>query len=357
MTEQEIERLAALVAESLLRQRATAADSIDPAAARAGQWLPNPVRPEPPARGGEAPVWSGAAQQLEPIVGGAAGGSTRRVSTGELTNVARAAAAGRGPAPEVAPVGRVSHAGRARSRRLELDVPIGVSNRHIHLSPEHARQLFGREPSVLRTISQPGQFAANETVTVTGPRGKLDAVRVVGPARGETQLEISLSDARLLGIDAPIAASGSLQASAGGVTLQGTGGTVSLSRGVIVAARHLHLSADDARRWGLANGDRLDVDVGAGARATTFHGVLVRSGPTHATELHLDADEAHAAGVKTGDRARIVAAIARTAGRRPLVTERDVIRLAREGGALPDGAILTPSALDRARALGLRAPG
>jgi putative phosphotransacetylase len=353
MTEQEIERLAALVADALLRQRAST-DAVDPAAGRAGQWLPIPVRPEPPARGAEPPVWSGAAQQLEGVDVASPRAETRRVSTAELTNAARAAAAGKGGAPDVAPVGRVRHDGGARSRRLEIDVPIGVSNRHIHLSPEHARQLFGAEPTVLRTISQPGQFAANETVAVVGPRGRLDAVRVVGPARGETQLEIALSDARLLGIDVPIAASGALQASAGGVTLNGSAGSVTLSRGVIVAARHLHLCADDAARWGLANGDRLDVTVGQGPRATTFHQVLVRSGATHSTELHLDADEAFAAGVKTGDRARIVAAATRAPLRRPLVTERDVARIAREGGTLPDRAILTPSALDRARALGLR---
>lgn len=356
MTEQELERLAALVAEALLRQRAGGSSpnaSVDPPAGRAGQWLPIPVRPEPPLRGGDAPVWSGAAQQLEPVGRADASPRGRRATTAEMTNLARAAAAGRGPAPHVAPVGRVRHTGSARSRRLDVEVPIGVSNRHIHLSPEHARQLFGAEPTVLRTISQPGQFAAKETVAVAGPRGKLDAVRVVGPARGETQLEISLADARALGIEVSIAASGSLDKSAGGVTLTGTSGSVSLSRGVIVAARHLHLAADDAVRWGLANGDRLDVRVGTGPRATTFHDVLVRSGPTHATELHLDADEAFAAGVKTGDRARIVGAAARGAVRRPLVTERDVIRIAREGGAIPARAILTPSARDRARALGL----
>ncbi|HEX8851097.1 MAG TPA: PduL/EutD family phosphate acyltransferase, partial [Gemmatimonadaceae bacterium] len=321
---------------------------------RAGQWLPIPVRPEPPSRDGEAPVWSGAAQQLEPISGSARGASTRRVATAELSNAARAAAAGKGTPPAVAPVGRVRHSGSSRTRRLEIDVAIGVSNRHVHLSPEHARQLFGKEPTVLRTISQPGQFAANETVAVVGPKGRIDAVRVVGPARGQTQLEIAFSDARGLGIDATLAASGSLQGSAGGVTLHGTAGNVTLTGGVIVAARHLHLSAEDAGRWGIANGDRLDVTVGHGARATTFHQVLVRSGPTHATELHLDADEAFAAGVKTGDRARIVAVAPRGAARRQLITERDVVRIAREGGSLPERAILTPSALDRARALGLR---
>ena len=362
MTEQEIERLVALVVEALLRQ--APAVRPDGAPARDGAWLPIPVRPEPPARSTEPPLWSGAAQRLDdvapgPSAGGSrgsapAGGAPRRVSTADLTNAVRAAAAGRAPAPEVAPTGRVRHRGASRLRSLEIDVAVGVSNRHVHLSPEHARQLFGiDQPTVLRPISQPGQFAANETVAVTGPRGSLDAVRVVGPARGETQLEISLSDALRLGIAPPIAASGSLATSIGGVTLQGKHGTVTLSRGVIVAARHLHLASDDAARWGLADGDRLDVRVGEGARASTYHAVLVRAGKQYATELHLDADEAFAAGVKTGDRARIVSATPRAPSRPVLITERDVVRIAREGGTLPARALLTPSARDRARALGL----
>jgi putative phosphotransacetylase len=238
---------------------------------------------------------------------------------------------------------------------MAIDVAIGVSNRHIHLSPAHARALLGKDaPTMLRPISQPGQFAATDTVAVVGPKGRIDAIRVVGPARGETQLEIALSDAKHLGLDVPVAASGSLAGSVGGVTLQGPSGSVTLDRGVIVAARHLHLSAEDATRWGLADGDRLDVRCGDGPRATTFHAVLVRAGKMYATELHLDSDEAFACGVKSGDRARIIAAAPRSGPRaRRLVTERDVMRISSEGGALPQDALLTPSARDRARAVGL----
>ena len=271
-----------------------------------------------------------------------------------MTNLVRAAAAGRAAAPEVAPVGGMSHRGTSRARALDIDVAIGVSNRHVHLSAEHARQLFAiDQPTILRPISQPGQFAANETLGLIGPGGTLDGVRVVGPARSETQVEISLADAHRLGIEPPVAASGTLATSVGGLTLQGIAGTVVLSRGVIVAARHLHLGSDDAARWGLADGDRLDVRVGNGTRATTYHDVLIRAGNRFVTELHLDSDEAFAAGVKTGDRARIVVAASRGVSRRPLITERDVMRIAREAGTLPAHALLTPSALDRARALGL----
>ena len=180
-----------------------------------------------------------------------------------------------------------------------------------------------------------------------------DAVRIVGPTRGDTQLEIALSDAAVLGVDPPVAASGSLVQSSGGVTLIGPAGQVELRRGVIIAARHLHLGPADARRWGLRDGDLLDVQCGTGPRSATFHDVLVRSGDGHATELHLDVDEARAAGVKTGDQATVLAWRSAGPQKRALVTERDVQRLARNGQPLPPNAILTPSARDRARALGL----
>lgn len=360
MTEQELDRLAALIAAALVTP--SVAPSPSRPAQAAGTWLPVPVRPEPSARGNEAPVWSGGAQSLGDIAPGGGEASMHRVTTAALTNATRAAAAGRGRPPErpVAgrgPTGRTPGITRPRaSNAPAIDVPVGVSNRHIHLSPADFRTLFGKsEPTVHRAITQPGQFAAAETLNVIGPRGRIDGVRVVGPVRGETQLEISLADARRLGLEPPppIAASGALTNSSGGVTLVGAMGEVKLARGVIVAARHLHLGAADAARWGLRDGDRLDVRCGTGPRATTFHDVLVRAGAQYATEFHLDADEAHAAQVKSGDRATILAWRAGAAARRSLVTERDVIELARSGGALPAGAILTPSARDRARSLRL----
>jgi putative phosphotransacetylase len=193
-------------------------------------------------------------------------------------------------------------------------------------------------------------------VAVEGPRGRIERVRVVGPARAQTQVELARSDARRLGIDAPVAPSGSLAGSAGGITLHGSAGTVRLERGVIVAGRHLHLSESDARAWGFADGDILDVRCGSGSRAVTFHGVLVRAGPAYATELHLDADEANAGALATGDRAVIAARHASRGPRRRLVTERDVMEISRRGDRIPEGALLTPSALDRARALGLPIP-
>ena len=211
----------------------------------------------------------------------------------------------------------------------------------------------GATLTVSRALTQPGQFAAAEMVAAQGPKGTLAKVRVVGPTRGETQLEIAASDAAALGVQPPVAASGSLATSIGGITLVGPAGRVELRRGVIIAARHLHLSAADSKRWGLRDGDRLDIRCGAGARAATLHDVLVRSGDGHATELHLDGDEARAVGVASGDTATVIAWRSPGPGKRPLVTERDVVRLAREGARVPADAILTPSARDRAAALGI----
>jgi len=237
------------------------------------------------------------------------------------------------------------------------EVTVGVSNRHLHLSPADARALFGPDGlQPQRPLTQPGQFAAVQRVTTTGPAGKIEGIRVVGPARDETQLELARSDAITLGVAPPVAGSGHLGQSVGGVTLEGTHGRVQLSRGVIIAARHLHLAPDDAARWGLADGDTVSIRCGQGPREVTWHGVRVRAGAAHATEFHLDGDEARAAGVETGAPATIVAVNHAGRGRRLLFTERDVIAAARRGEAIPPGALLTPSARDRAQALGLRVP-
>jgi putative phosphotransacetylase len=346
MTEQELDRLASMIATALQKSARGAAP-----AETGGTWLPTPVRPEPSPRGGEPPLWSGAAQSLHD----GTGTTSDRPTTGEMTNATRAAAAGRGRAPQLPARARAPQGPRGSARgQLSIAVPIGVSNRHIHLSPAHFQRLFGTTtPTVSRTITQPGQFAANETVEASGPSGKIPGIRIVGPNRGETQLEISLADARRLGVTPVIANSGKLANSGGGVTITGPAGSVTLDKGVIVAARHLHLAPADAGKFGLRDGDVIDVRVGEGSRATTFHGALVRSGSAHATEFHLDADEAHAAGVRTGDKAIIVARASSGARRKRLITEGDVVRLASSGGAIPADSILTPSARDRARALGL----
>jgi putative phosphotransacetylase len=218
----------------------------------------------------------------------------------------------------------------------------------------------GRSPTPQRPISQPGQYAATEAVAVAGRSGRIEGVRIVGPARGRTQLELSPADCRTIGIAAPVALSGRLDGSAGGVTLEGPVGKVVLESGVIIAQRHLHVAPADAKHLGVADGDRVALECGPAGRRVTLHDVLVRMGPTHATEFHLDTDEANAAQVKTGDRALIVASSrpssrASGRGRRPLLTERDVAEIAARGETIMAGGpyLLTPAARDRAKALGI----
>lgn len=357
MTPDDLDRLAALIAAELQRAIGRARD---------GAWVPTPVRPDPPARTGELPAWSGAAQSLGDVVPlRHPTPSAHRADPSELTAAVRAAAAGRGVGPGVrerspAPSGARSASSAVARRRRDagvVEIPVGVSRRHLHLSAAHARALFGDAPlEVHKPLRQPGQFAAVQEITAEGPKGRIERIRVVGPPRGETQLELAHSDAAVLGVEPPLAASGTLEGSVGGVTLVGPNGRVALERGVIIAARHLHLAPADGARWGLCDGDRLDVSCGEGGRAVTWHEVLVRCGPTHATELHLDVDEAQAAGVTSGATARIVGWHGPRSGRRPLVTERDLLDLVRRGARLPASAIYTPGARDRARALGVDLP-
>jgi putative phosphotransacetylase len=357
MTNEELDRLAALIAAEL--KRVGPADP-DRHGERPGTWLRPPVRPEH-ARSAEAlPPWSGAAQLLGDVAPGARAPSTsaHRDDAGQAAAAIRAAAAGAAPARTRTRPGTPAPGGsiapRSAARGGSIEVPIGVSNRHVHLAEADARALFGTvQLTSHRALSQPGQFSAEQRVTAIGPKGRIEGIRVVGPARGATQLEIAASDAAILGVKPPVANSGRLEQSLGGVTLEGTRGSVRLERGVIVAARHLHLSPEDGARWRLKDGDLITARCGEGAREATWHGILVRCGPSHATELHLDADEARAAGVVTGARARIVGHAPAVAVRRRLLTERDVIALAARGERLPAHALLTPSARDRARALGL----
>ncbi|MGG1598352.1 phosphate propanoyltransferase [Paenibacillus naphthalenovorans] len=180
-------------------------------------------------------------------------------------------------------------------------VPIGVSARHIHLSKEHFKLLFGPdyELQVLKELSQPGQFAAKETVTVVTPKGQIDKVRILGPARSRSQLEISRTDAFTLGIDPPVRESGHIEGTPG-IRVIGPAGEVELEEGVIVAARHIHFHTDDAAKWGITDKQKLTVRV-EGERAVTFEQVIARVSDQFALDMHIDTDEANAAGVKTGD--------------------------------------------------------
>ncbi len=181
-------------------------------------------------------------------------------------------------------------------------IPVGVSARHVHLTQEHVEILFGpgAELTPDRPLSQPGQFACRERVLLAGPKGSLSGVRVLGPARKATQVEISATDAIALGIRPPVRESGKLDGSAA-VTLVGPHGAVTLESGVIIAQRHIHMLPEDARRFGVADGESVWVASTDGPRRTVFGDVIVRVSPNYQLEFHIDTDEANAAGLRTGD--------------------------------------------------------
>jgi len=177
-------------------------------------------------------------------------------------------------------------------------IPVAVSARHLHLTRESVEALFGAGRTLTpgRPLSQPGQFAAEETVTLVGPAGRLEHVRIIGPERAADQVEISRTDEYTLGVDAPVRESGDL-ANTPGIRVEGPAGAVTLKAGVICALRHIHMNPDDARRLGVANGDTVDVHIETAGRNLTFGEVRVRVSDAFLLEMHVDTDEANAAGI------------------------------------------------------------
>jgi acetate kinase len=180
-------------------------------------------------------------------------------------------------------------------------IPIAISARHLHLDRAAMDVLFGpgSELTPKRPLSQPGQFACEETVTVVGPRGRLEHVRVLGPLRKASQVEVSRTDEFLLGVDAPIRQSGNTAGSAP-ITLVGPKGTVQLAEGLICAARHIHMHPDDALAYGVSDGDEVEIAVTGGPRALVFGDVVIRVHPQFRLEMHVDTDEANAAELSPG---------------------------------------------------------
>jgi acetate kinase len=168
----------------------------------------------------------------------------------------------------------------------------------------------GYELHVRNWLAQAGQYSAEETVSLIGPTGRLDHVRLMGPPRDADQIEISRSDEFVLGIDAPLRLSGDLDRTPG-VTIEGPAGNAVVARGVITAQRHIHMSPDDASRIGLAHGETVCVRVDSNGRDLMFGDVVVRVHPSFRLQLHLDTDEANAAGVCNGDFGEIVESAAR----------------------------------------------
>ncbi|MFD1952944.1 phosphate propanoyltransferase [Paenibacillus thailandensis] len=189
---------------------------------------------------------------------------------------------------------------------VHKQVPVGVSARHIHLTQEHVEALFGAgyQLTVAKPLSQPNQYAANETVAVIGPKGSFPKVRILGPVRKATQLEVSRTDAFALGINPPVRESGNIAGSAG-ITIKGPAGEVKIEEGVIVAARHIHFHTSDAEKWGITDKQKLKVRF-EGERGIVFENVIARVSPDFALDMHIDTDEANAAGIANGDTAVII---------------------------------------------------
>lgn len=185
-----------------------------------------------------------------------------------------------------------------------LFIPLEASGRHVHITKAQAQALFGHELTPRRPLSQPGQFLAAERVTLRGPKGEFRNVAVLGPERREAQAEISLTDGRALGIDPPVRLSGDVADSPGAV-LEGTLGSVTLSRGVIAARRHIHMTPEAAARFGAVDGQRVRLQVFT-RRPLTFDDVTVRVSPDFAVYAHLDFDEANACGFRQGDLGRLL---------------------------------------------------
>lgn len=183
-------------------------------------------------------------------------------------------------------------------------IPVGISNRHIHLNQADLETLFGKgyELTHLKDLSQPGQYACTETLTLVGPSMRaIEGVRVLGPLRKSSQVEISVTDSYVLKVKPPVRESGKLQGSAP-ITIIGPRGIVKLDEGCIIANRHIHMSPSDAARFGVKDGDYIDVDATTGTKRTRWFDVQVRVHPDFRLEMHVDTDDANAVGFKNGSR-------------------------------------------------------
>ena len=189
----------------------------------------------------------------------------------------------------------------------EGDIPVGISNRHIHLSKKHVEVLFGKgyELTPFKDLSQPGQYACKEQLTIVGPSLRpIEKVRVLGPVRPASQVEISRTDAYVLKVKPPVRESGKISGSAP-ITIIGPKGTVTLNEGCIIANRHIHMSIEEGERFGVKDNEYVDIDA-FGERRTRFFDVQVRVHKDFRLEMHLDTDDANAAGLANGSMVSIV---------------------------------------------------
>lgn len=184
-------------------------------------------------------------------------------------------------------------------------IPVGVSNRHLHLSQADLEALFGAgyQLTPIKDLSQPGQFACKETVTICGPKGAIEKVRVLGPVRSKTQVEILTGDGFKLGVSAPARLSGDLAGSPG-ITIIGPKGSVQIKEGLIVAQRHIHMTPQDAARYGVHDGQIVDIEID-GPRGGLYANVAVRANDASALECHVDTEEANAMNINSSTKIKI----------------------------------------------------
>ena len=203
---------------------------------------------------------------------------------------------------EPSPAAGTTQAHRSRPDHAPVRIPVAISARHVHLTAPVIETLFCDKYRlhVHSGLAQPGEFAAEETVTLIGPHGRIPHVRIVGPPRAVNQVELSRTDALTLGINAPVRESGDL-AGTPGLLIEGPRGSVQLDSGVICALRHVHMSPADATVLGYKDQDRIELAVESDERRMLFRDVVVRVSPNYRLELHLDTDEGNAAGLRSGE--------------------------------------------------------
>ncbi|MEG6617404.1 phosphate propanoyltransferase [Peptococcaceae bacterium 1198_IL3148] len=191
-------------------------------------------------------------------------------------------------------------------KKDDNSIPVGISNRHIHLSQTDLDTLFGPgyQLTKIKDLSQPMQYACKETLTICGPKGAIEKVRILGPVRSETQVEILKADCFKLGIIAPVKMSGDLQGTPG-ITIIGPKGSILLSKGVIIAQRHIHMTLEDAKRLGVTDGELVNIQID-GLRGGTYSNVVIRANNTSALECHIDTEEANAFNISANSKIKIV---------------------------------------------------
>ena len=199
-------------------------------------------------------------------------------------------------------VSRVMAEMQGTEKAADMLVPVGVSNRHIHLTQEHVEILFGKgyQLTPFKDLSQPGQYACKEQLTIIGPSLRpIEGVRVLGPTRKSSQVEISRTDSYVLKVKPPVRESGDIAGSAP-ITIIGPKGIVTLKQGCIIANRHIHMSPADGARFGVKDGDYITVDAFSGTKRTRWFDVQVRVHKDFRLEMHVDTDDANAAGIGNG---------------------------------------------------------